>query len=1168
MSAIMSTAYDRMKMMRTLLKQRHIIAACSLIAVLIAFGGLWIFQQQRRDLRQSIQNEITIAANSKADRIVEWRTERLGDATVLSRDPLFAKAVDEWLRTPTPALVGILLERFEWVRKSYRYDDVMLLDEDGRLLLSAANPGHLNSPGDQAVLKAAIASASPMISMLPKHPGDTATHLVIIAPIVAERAGKTASQGAVALVVNGSEVLFPMLQSSGLSLGSTEIVLVERRGDFAMCLNDLRFQKETALELQFPIDKTHIPMVAAALGYEGPFYGRDYRGVPVLASLAKIPGTSWALVCKVDEHDVSREIAPRLVLTLSVMAMLLVAVIFIGLAYWFETKQHDYTQKSEKLLRRLNRALQMVSRCNELLYKAGDENDLLSDLCKVFVESGGYRLAWVGYAMEDEAKTIRLMAQAGDEQYPGSVDITWSALSENGRGPTGTSIRTGRPVAVQNILLDPRFQPWRADALKCGFSSSIALPLRDSTRVFGAIMAYSADPDAFQEDEMALLLKLADNIVYGIQTLRLKKEHERTERDLASYREHLEELVRDRTEQLGRAQEIAHLGSWELLVASNLLSWSDEVYRIFGVLPRDFKATYEAFLNFVHPEDRARVNAAYAKSLEDGSNGYEIIHRIIRQTDGEVRFVHERCHHLRDDTGAIIRSAGMVHDITDRELAAEALRQSEAKLRALFEAMQDVIFVMDKDGRYLEVAPTSPNLLYKPPVEVLGRTMHELFPSAQADYFIDLIHRALSSRQPQNLEYSLPVNGREMWFSATISVLSEDRVVFVARDITDRKQAEITMRESEARYRALFASGSDAIFLHEMDEHGNPGRFIEVNEVACQRLGYTHEELLNMTPTDIRSMDARPVFADVYRELVRKGRHVYESIHVTSDGRHIPVEVSAALFQLGGKPVALSIIRDATERKRIEVVLHRAREAAELANRAKSEFLANMSHELRTPLNSVIGFSEMLLDQAFGALNPKQTRYVDNVLKAGRHLLSLINDILDLSKVEAGKMKFDPRRVSLNKTVDEVLALAHGRLQTHGLRLTRILPDNLVVVADERLLKQILLNLLSNATKFTPTGGQITVKAEQLEREVCVSIADTGIGIKLDDQMRIFKDFEQVDSTMSRKHQGTGLGLALCRKFVELHGGRIWVESAGGGQGSTFRFTLPVESQDKGNAVS
>ena len=230
----------------------------------------------------------------------------------------------------------------------------------------------------------------------------------------------------------------------------------------------------------------------------------------------------------------------------------------------------------------------------------------------------------------------------------------------------------------------------------------------------------------------------------------------------------------------------------------------------------------------------------------------------------------------------------------------------------------------------------------------------------------------------------------------------------------------------------------------------------------------------------------------------------------------------------------------------------------EMASRHKSEFLANMSHELRTPLNAIIGFSEVLDDRMFGELNEKQAQYVRVVLNSGRHLLSLINDILDLSKVEAGRMELELGTFSLQMALENALTLIHDRAARHGLTVELTVDETLGdVVGDERKLKQVLLNLLSNAVKFTPDGGRVEVRAVPANGAVEMSVTDTGVGIAPEDQEAIFEEFRQVGTDYARKREGTGLGLALARKFVELHGGRLWVKSEVG-HGSTFTFTVPV----------
>jgi signal transduction histidine kinase len=229
----------------------------------------------------------------------------------------------------------------------------------------------------------------------------------------------------------------------------------------------------------------------------------------------------------------------------------------------------------------------------------------------------------------------------------------------------------------------------------------------------------------------------------------------------------------------------------------------------------------------------------------------------------------------------------------------------------------------------------------------------------------------------------------------------------------------------------------------------------------------------------------------------------------------------------------------------------------EVASQHKSEFLANMSHELRTPLNAVIGFSEVLRDRMFGDLNEKQAEYLSDIHASGQHLLSLINDILDLSKIEAGKMELELTDFHLPAALDNALTLVRERAGRHGIVLHASIDGRIEYIrADERKIKQVLLNLLSNAIKFTPEAGRIDVEAKPLSGSIEVSVSDTGVGIAPEDQQAIFEEFRQV-GTAAKRVGGTGLGLALSRKFIELHGGRIWVKSKVGA-GSTFSFTIPV----------
>ena len=237
--------------------------------------------------------------------------------------------------------------------------------------------------------------------------------------------------------------------------------------------------------------------------------------------------------------------------------------------------------------------------------------------------------------------------------------------------------------------------------------------------------------------------------------------------------------------------------------------------------------------------------------------------------------------------------------------------------------------------------------------------------------------------------------------------------------------------------------------------------------------------------------------------------------------------------------------------------LARLYEQLDQLSRHKSEFLANMSHELRTPLNAIIGFSEVLKQQAVGPLNPKQQEYLSDVLESGRHLLALINDVLDLAKIEAGRLELEVAPFSLQALLADALRMVGARAAAHGIALSLDAPGEFVIDGDQRKLKQVAINLLSNAVKFTPDGGRVEVSAAAVDAGVRVAVRDTGVGIAEEDRERIFEEFRQTRQKGERTREGTGLGLALSKRYVELHGGRIWLESEVG-VGSTFSFTVPA----------
>jgi signal transduction histidine kinase len=321
------------------------------------------------------------------------------------------------------------------------------------------------------------------------------------------------------------------------------------------------------------------------------------------------------------------------------------------------------------------------------------------------------------------------------------------------------------------------------------------------------------------------------------------------------------------------------------------------------------------------------------------------------------------------------------------------------------------------------------------------------------------------------------------------------------------------------------------------------GEYFRVADINSEHCGLSADALADFRARGIRSMVVVPMF--------RQGR-VVGTINLTHRAVAAFSDAHVALITTFADQAVIAI-----ENVRLFNELALANRGLKAASQHKSEFLANMSHELRTPLNAVIGFSEVLRERMFGELNEKQEEYLNDIHASGQHLLSLINDILDLSKIEAGRMELEVADFHLPAALDNALTLVRERAGRHGIALHAAIDDRIEYIrADERKIKQVLLNLLSNAIKFTPDAGRIDARAALGEGVIEVSVTDTGVGIAPEDQEAIFEEFQQV-GTAAKKIEGTGLGLALSRKFIELHGGRIWVKSQIGA-GSTFTFTIPL----------
>lgn len=440
----------------------------------------------------------------------------------------------------------------------------------------------------------------------------------------------------------------------------------------------------------------------------------------------------------------------------------------------------------ERKLHQLNRTLRAIQHSGQALLRASDEQAYLAEVCQNVVADCGHRLAWVGYLDGDQ--DIRPVAWAGQEKgYLAHARFS-KEDSEWGQSPVGAAIRSGAMRLCRDVESDPRFGPWRELAGERGYRSVLALPLLTAGRAFGAIEVYSVTPDAFSDQEIALLNELAEDLAFGIQTIRLRRAHALTEAAL-----------RDSQSDLNRAQTIGHIGSWRLDVRRNKLTWSAENHRLFGI-PEGTPLTYESFLSAVHPEDRDHVDRMWNAALRGAP--YEVDHRLL--ADGQVRWVRERAELEFDVNGELIGGFGTTQDITERRRMERSLQRSEARFRELVEQTSDGILVYDTRGRIIDVNPACTEMHGYTRQEMLCLSVGDLVMPEQLDRLRSAMAQVQAGHSSRDEWQSRRKDGSSFVTEVVVRRLADGRSQAIVRDITERRRAEASrIKEMERQRDAL-----------------------------------------------------------------------------------------------------------------------------------------------------------------------------------------------------------------------------------------------------------------------------------------------------------------------------------------------------------------------------
>jgi len=728
--------------------------------------------------------------------------------------------------------------------------------------------------------------------------------------------------------------------------------------------------------------------------------------------------------------------------------------------------------------------------------------------------------------------------------------------------------QTGEPVWIENlhkaneggqVTLSDLSLP--ASSLPKSLQSACGFPICNGDRVVGVLVFLSRKIQSPDADLLKMMAAIGSQMGQFI------------------HRQLAEEALRQGEELRRMALSAASMGAWDWDIVTGEEHWSTEVESLFGLAPGTFSGNYEDFFQYVHPDDRHQVLKAQQRALREDKD-YVPEYRIIRP-DGTLRWVTGRGKVLRDTQGKPLRLSGVTMDITERKQAEADIREREERFRSLLANISGAVYRCNYDTDWTME-------FISQPIQAITGYAASAFTQSKSPSFAEIIHpedegrirdevaEAIAQKRPYALEYRIRhADGSLRWvyekgqgiFNAKGEFLCLDGVIF---DISDRKHAEERMRLLES----VVINTNDAVVIFQASQPTEL-KIIYVNQAFTHITGYEPDEVMGKTIDLLHRVNPDQAELDRVRQAIAQRQAVNaELIQYRKDGSEFWLEfemvpIAPEQSHEPSHPLHwISVQRDVSDRKYAEEALLKGKEAAEEANRAKSQFLANMSHELRTPLNAIIGYSEILQEDAEDQGYEDMVPDLEKIRGAGKHLLGLINDILDISKIEAGKMDlyletFDLEQVifEVENTIQPLVKKNHNRLEI--VRLSHLETSNLgTMYADLTKLRQALFNLLSNAAKFTE-AGTITLTVERDRAHwLTFKVADTGIGMSLEQMNKVFQAFTQADASTTRKYGGTGLGLAISRHFCQMMGGDITVSSEIG-KGSAFTICLPSRVGDR-----
>ncbi len=824
---------------------------------------------------------------------------------------------------------------------------------------------------------------------------------------------------------------------------------------------------------------------------------------------------------------------------------------------------HDITDKkrTEEELRQLNRKLHAISNCNQTLLRAVDEQTLLNDICRIICDEGGYRLVWVGYAEQDETKSVLPAAWAGfDSGYIANAKLSWADDTALGLGPAGKAIRSGEIICVQDFTTDPQMAPWRESALQHGYRSGIALPLKDeSTKVFGVLLIYSSEPTAYTPDEIQLLEELSNDLAFGITALRNR-----------NMRKRLENELQFKNDILSTQQEASIDGILVVDEGANIISYNHRFVEMWDI-PIELveKKDDEPVLKFV--TDKVADTQMFLQRVRYlYKNNRETSQEEIVLKNGQI-FERYSAPIIGPDNQFYGR-VWYFHDITKRKQSEEFLKKQKDEFETIFNLVPAQIWFKDTHNNFIRVNSQVCQDIGITNDKIEGRSAEELFPAFARQYYEDDL-TVINSGKPKLgiIEQMNTATGNIIWLSADkIPVFGEDGevngIILFAQNITERKRAEeellkykdhlldmvnertSELEQSRETFRALTENTKDVI-IRVNDRF----QFLYANAALGDIFGIPAKEYIGRTLSEIGFSKN---ITEGLESLLKK---VFETKKSDRIEFQLPNGIWGDLiaipeFDIDGNVCSIIIsARDITEFKKLQLEIEDALEKEKELNQLKNRFISMISHEYRTPLTSILSSAEILELGDEKYTKEKKKIHFARIQKNVDYLINMIDEVLYANRIDSNRIELSFQKINLadfcTEIFDEMKGLYPGIKSCIKIDLIKDYYN-----IDTDIMKKILVNLISNAYKYNIEKGNVDFIINSETDKLVFKITDTGIGIPEDEQKNVFEPFARMSNVQHIK--GTGLGLSIVKKSIEQLGGTIAFTSKKG-EGTTFTVTIP-----------